>query len=231
MTAVIDMPLPAVRRSIRLRLLDGFEVSCDGRPYVLQPGSQRLVAFLAICNRALERAYVAFRLWPDKPEERAIANLRSALWRLRDLPVPVVRTSARSLRLDESVVVDTHSATMDVASSGGCELLPDWYDDWLTVERERLRQVRLHALEQHARSALANGAFDACIDLALRAIAIEPLRESAHRILIEAHLAEGNLVEARRQYAALRHSLHHELDVAPSAALDALMATGLPRPA
>jgi DNA-binding SARP family transcriptional activator len=47
-------------------------------------------------------------------------------------------------------------------------------------------------------------------------VAVEPLRESAHRALIGAHLAEGNRVEALRQLARLRHLLREELGVEPS---------------
>lgn len=45
---------------------------------------------------------------------------------------------------------------------------------------------------------------------------MEPLRETAHRTLIEAHLAEGNWSEARRQFRECRRLLREELGVEPS---------------
>jgi DNA-binding SARP family transcriptional activator len=48
------------------------------------------------------------------------------------------------------------------------------------------------------------------------AISAEPLRESAHRSLIKAHIAEGNLTEARRAYLAYRGLVQRELGVLPS---------------
>ncbi|WP_247828941.1 AfsR/SARP family transcriptional regulator [Arthrobacter antioxidans] len=79
------------------------------------------------------------------------------------------------------------------------DLLPTWCDDWLVVDRERQRQVRLHALERMSAWYLSVERFDSAIEAALQAIAGDPLRESAHRCLIRAHLAEGNVSEARRQ--------------------------------
>ncbi len=72
------------------------------------------------------------------------------------------------------------------------DLLPDWYDDWVLVERERLRQLRLHALERLAERAIGEARYGQAIDIALTAIQADPLRESAHRMLIRAHAAEGN---------------------------------------
>jgi DNA-binding SARP family transcriptional activator len=43
----------------------------------------------------------------------------------------------------------------------------------------------------------------------------EPLRESAHRTLIEAHLAEDNLAEAQRILRAYRALLDRGLGVSP----------------
>ncbi|WP_190989182.1 AfsR/SARP family transcriptional regulator [Pseudarthrobacter sulfonivorans] len=86
------------------------------------------------------------------------------------------------------------------------DLLPSWYDDWLLIDRERQRQIRLHALERMSAWYVSAERFDSAIEAALQAIAGDPLRESAHRCLIRAHLAEGNVSEARRQvhsYAAL----------------------------
>ena len=45
------------------------------------------------------------------------------------------------------------------------------------------------------------------------------IRESAHRVLIEAHLAEGNWVEARSSFAMLRRMTLRELGVEPSPGL------------
>ena len=89
-------------------------------------------------------------------------------------------------------------------ASFAADLLPSWYDDWVIVERERLRQIRVHALEELSRRLAAGHRYGDAIDAALAAIAADPLRESAHRRLIEAHLAEGNVSEAIRQYADVR---------------------------
>ena len=62
------------------------------------------------------------------------------------------------------------------------------------------------------------------IEVALEAIRTEPLRESAHRVLIGVHLAEGNLCEARRQYGLCSRLLWAELGVEPSPDLQALLA-------
>jgi Bacterial transcriptional activator domain. len=52
--------------------------------------------------------------------------------------------------------------------------------------------------------------------MCLAAVSGEPLRESAHRQLIEVHLAEGNRVEALRQYEAYRQLMRDELGLGPS---------------
>jgi DNA-binding SARP family transcriptional activator len=63
----------------------------------------------------------------------------------------------------------------------------------------------------------------AAIDLGLRAVAMEPLRESSHRLVIRAHLREGNRAEALRQYEACSRLLHDELGVAPSPQMTSLL--------
>lgn len=219
----------------RLRLLGGFELRHNGDLLDLKPGSQRLLAFLALADKAVERTYAAFRLWPEKREERAMANLRSGLWRLRQQPAALVRATSTHIALEPSVWVDARHgvgrfedlAGSDLTTSGLAlneELLPDWYEDWLMTERERLRQVRVHALEDAARVMLAEGRVSEAIDAGLRAVALEPLRESAHRLVIQAHLAEGNVGEARRQFAACRTLLLDELAVEPSPMLSGLVA-------
>jgi hypothetical protein len=159
-------------RPITLRLLDGFELRRGGEPIRLPLGCQRVVAFLALRRRPLTRVHVAGMLWIDVSEARSCGNLRSALWRIRQRCGPLVQTTpthvslARELMVDVDAVVastrrvlddDTVSeAELDTACAPGA-LLPDWYDDWLEPERERLRQLRLHALEAAAERLLESG--------------------------------------------------------------------------
>jgi DNA-binding SARP family transcriptional activator len=107
--------------------------------------------------------------------------------------------------------------------SGAGDLLPDWSDEWVLLERERLRMLRLHALEAFVERCLADGRFGDASEAAIAAVSSEPLRESAQRALISVYLAEGNRVEAIRQYRRFNDLLYHELGVAPSGQLTALI--------
>ena len=223
----------------RLSLLGGFELRSSGQDVAVSRSGQRLLALLALQARPLERLWVAGTLWLDATEERAGASLRSALWRLpqpggaavveastthlrlaRDLAVDVQELAARAERLESP----TGRADPDLEPSTlAMDLLPDWYEDWVVLERERLRQLRLHALEALCRRLTQAGRFGAAVQAGLAAVAGEPLRESAHRALIRAHLAEGNPGEAVRQYYLYRNLLAGELAIEPSDAIRELV--------
>ncbi|HEV3464041.1 MAG TPA: bacterial transcriptional activator domain-containing protein, partial [Actinomycetota bacterium] len=115
---------------------------------------------------------------------------------------------------------DPHPAPALLAS----DLLPDWYEDWVLLERERVRQLRLHALEALCQRLTGAGRYGQAVQAGLAAVAGEPLRESAHRTLIQAHLAEGNPGEALRQYRLYTRLLADELAIEPSAAIRAMVA-------
>lgn len=220
--------------AIQVRLLHGFELQCGGQKITLPLSSQRLVAFLALHNRPLLRVYVAGSLWLDASEARSHANLRSALWRLRQSGHFVVEATPSHLALGQGVEVDVHrvlalSRGLLRDPSGGLDqeltgdLLPDWYDDWLDMERERLRQLRLHALEAVAERLLAERRYGEAVEAALAAVETDPLRESAHRLLVKVYLAEGNWGEALRQYRVFCSRLHDELGLRPSGQMEELV--------
>ena len=217
-------------RGSELRLLNGFELTTDGVPVSFGCAAQRLVAYLALQRRPRSRMLAAATLWPEASEERARANLRSTLWRLRAPCARIVAADGVRLTLSTSVVVDVDelvihasaliagNADLEAACLLGLdgELLPDWYDDWVLIERERLRQLRLHALESVARRRAAQGRYGEACDLAVAALAVDPLRETAHQLLIELHLAEGNRVEAVRHYALYRRLLAEKFGLEPT---------------
>ena len=211
--------------AVELRLLGGFDLRVDGRSEEVQPAAQRLLALLALAGVAVERPYAAFQLWPDTAEERARANLRSTVWRLRRMPGELVRASKTHIGLASAVWVDVRHVLTDGADTDlarHVELLPDWYDDWLVTERERIRQLHLHALERQAERLVGDGRHGDAIQLGLRAAAMEPLRESPHRLVVRCHLAEGNLIEAVRHYDRYADLLRRELGAAPSPLMRAL---------
>jgi DNA-binding SARP family transcriptional activator len=226
---------------LELRLLAGFEFRANAEPLTLSKSSQRVLALLALRSRPVHRFFLAGSLWPDALEERAAANLRSALWRLGLTGYRAVDTTAGWARLSPGVRVDARDAeaiahailrghgelpSSSVETAVGClslELLPAWDEDWLQLEQERFRQVRLHALEALCAQLAAAGKFGHAAEAGLAAVAADPLRESAHRALITAFLAEGNRAEALRQYRLFQALLLRELGVAPSRLLEALM--------
>ncbi len=229
----------ADRGTVAVRLLGGFELTCDGARISLTPGSERLIAFLALHDRPLLRLYVAGSLWLDVEEARSRANLRSALWRLRQPGHPIVEATVTHLRLASTVAVDVHElvrvarqvlASPDDAIDAAFDdspldddLLPDWYDEWVDLERERLRQLRLHAVEVAARRALAQHRPDRAVDLALTALRRDPLRESLHELVIRSHLAQGNRAEAIRHHRGHLVRMETKLGLHPSPAIVQLL--------
>jgi DNA-binding SARP family transcriptional activator len=226
----------------RLTLLDGFTLRLDGprSPDLsrdLPRGVQRVLAHLALCPRS-PRSAVAGRLWPDVSEQHAHGSLRSALWRLQKTAPGLVEASNGVLGLAAHVTVDVRELgdwahrlrdpCLDVDDlpppALGAELLPGWYDDWVLLERERLRQLRVHALEALAHRLIAAGRYPDALDAAYAAVQAEPLRESAHRLLVQAHLAEGNAADALAAYDSFRRLLDAELGVAPTAQMTGLLA-------
>jgi DNA-binding SARP family transcriptional activator len=220
----------------RVRLLDGFGLELPGRARASAPDDlpravQRLVAQLCLARRTTRTA-TAGRLWPDVPEDHAHGSLRSALWRLNRVAPGLVEASGGALRLAADVRVDVRDltdwarrATAPPADPGEVavpdaallgDLLPGWYDDWVLLERERLRALRMQALEAVAGRLAALGRYAEALEAAHAAIRAEPLRESAHRTVVGVHLAEGNVAEAVRAFEFFRTMLEEELGVRPS---------------
>ena len=186
----------------------GFTLTEGQQPLSVPLSAQRVIAFVALRNRPTLRPYVAEMLWLDASQDRAMANLRSALWRLRQPGTTIVESDGEYLSLSRSVSVDVvdfvawahrllagetavSAGRIDSAADAG-DLLPDWYDDWVLIERERLRQLRLSCPRAGLRGAHRGRRLRACHRATdSPAIADEPLHESGHAALINAHLCEG----------------------------------------
>ncbi|GAA4896434.1 AfsR/SARP family transcriptional regulator [Actinomycetospora straminea] len=239
----IDVPWPPV--AAHLYLVGRFACRIGDEDVRLTPTAERVLAFLALARRPVRRGQLAGTLWPDVTDRQALTRLRSALWKV---PAPqraaLVEADATNVALHRGASVDLYAlddtgtdpaAQTDAAQTGTPlargELLPGWCEEWVLVERERHRQLRLHALEARCARACAQGRYGEALSAGLEAVSQEPLRESAHRRVIEVHLAEGNSAEALGQYEGFRTLLRTELGLPPSPAIRALVRPLLGRPA
>lgn len=240
-TADPASPITAV--SVQLSLLETFGLRVDGAPVEqLSPGSQRLLALLALRDRAIARIALAGTMWPAASDERAGISLRSALARLEPTARAAIVMTSTGLSLATQVTVDFRAAQAlahrllragapledgdldnESIATLSRELLPDWYDDWIIAEADDWRHLRMNALEALAQRLLDAELFAEAATAARAAMRIDALRESSHATLVRVHLATGNQSEALGVYDRYRTMLLAALDIEPTSRLSELV--------
>ena len=228
----------------RLRVLGVFRVHRDRQiVFVSATAARRVLAYLAV-NGATGRDRIAADLWPDS--DRCGAELRTGLWRLRQVCPGFLEDCDQVLALAEGVSVDLDevnawadeaiapsvftSANQSVSPPAGAgdELLPGWTDPWLDASRTRLRIWQIQAFEAVAGRLLAAGRTAEAVKYALHASQSEPLRESAQCLMLEIHLRQGNVNEAVLHYDAYCARLRDALGIAPGMRVTSLIAPYIP---
>jgi DNA-binding SARP family transcriptional activator len=229
-----------VSAPLNVRLLGGLSVCLRSGEAVRLPTrkAQALLAYLAVHpGQSHPRAKLATLLWGDAPDEQAHHRLRQALFDLRKaLPATRPRclvADARSLALNAAAVeVDvaaferlvtraTPAALAEAATLYRGDLLDGLgvrepsFEDWLVVERERLRELALNALGKLLLHHAEAGPDERAIQTALRLLALDPLREDAHRGLMRLFARQGRRGAALRQYQICVSVLARELGVEP----------------
>jgi DNA-binding SARP family transcriptional activator len=185
-----------------LHLLGGFRLLINDREVTLSTACERLVSLLAVRGR-LTRSQAAGALWPDVPEDRAKANLRTCVWRTNRAAPGVVEARGGTVQIAPAVVIDIRAEASGDHFQG--ELLPAIDEEWLVLERERLRQAGLRRMEDEADRLLQEGRHDEALDVAYGALAVDPSRPRALRTIMAVHRAEGNEAEVRRLHERLAH--------------------------
>ncbi len=213
---------------LRLWLCGRVAAECHGDPLEMPTGdrARALLGWLALHPGPHPRADLAARLWPDVPEPKARASLRTALWAIRQCWGPVitdlvldVSRSVVELRADQ-VWVDALADRDPVAEldrSPG-ELLPGIDAGWVRQARAELLERRIEAMAAAAAAAEVEGRHDDAVRWSRRRCAIAPLDEAAHRDLLRRLDVAGDragAVLAAREFSDL---LQNELGVRPSPA-------------
>ena len=200
---------------------------------------QALLAYLVLHRDApLSRQQVAFLFWPDTTEAQAHTNLRQLLHALRHrLPQSetYLEVTDKTVRWREDAsfaldVADFEAALVDAArteggtrlgaleraaATYGGDLLPGCYDDWLLLERARLAERFLAALEQLILLLEQRRDYGRAIVHAERLLHHDPLHEAACRHLMRLHAVNGDRAAALRVYHTCVTALERELGVPP----------------
>ncbi|MBN8943423.1 MAG: AAA family ATPase [Rhizobiales bacterium] len=228
-----------------LSLLGRFELTAGGDTVLLP--SKKLAALLAyLACTAPEpqpREKLANLLWGSHFETQARQNLRQALFRLRRvLGQDALVNSEDDVRLAPGVVdcdAVRFAALLAEGSQGSLAAAADLYrdplladlniaedawSDWRAAERSRLEDMAVDALVGFGQQELRSGRPASALKSANRAIAVNVLREDAHRLTIQALAAAGRKAEALRHYQDLVTLLRRELSTEPDAATQALAA-------
>ncbi len=131
--------------------------------------------------------------------------------------VEQVEAGVEAAQRDLAVAPDrARAAAAAAAELASRQFLPGAGGEWVERRQAALAALRVRALELLAEAASAGGDAGAAVAAAEEAIALAPLRESAHQRLMAAHAGAGNRAAALRAYESCRHVLAEELGVSPS---------------
>jgi DNA-binding SARP family transcriptional activator len=225
--------------SVELVLLGGFQARAVGRSIDVPGRKERaLLAVLALPpGKVRSRDKLAGLLWSDRGDKQARDSLKSALSRLKEAfgslhPLPIV-SERECVSLDrEQVAVDVavferliSEGTADSIAHAmalyrgdlleGLDVRDPAFEEWLQLERQRLRVLVCDALGTLLDHHLVSGARDSVAAVARRLLQLDPLREGAHRALMQIYAEQGQTALALKQYQLCRDTLQRELGVKP----------------
>ncbi|NIJ18691.1 DNA-binding SARP family transcriptional activator [Sphingomonas naasensis] len=197
---------------------------------------------LAAPHRRIGRGQLAAALWPDQDNDAARRCLATALWRLKQRfgrLNALLRIGKETIALadDDGIWVDAiafergveavlddpgkldDAAARDALKQALGHYRGDFLEfsaiDAIVIERERLRALYLDAALELARACKRHGDWRTACELGRTICTVEPLREDAQRLLMEAMVACGNRAQAVQHYRGFERLLADELDVRP----------------
>ncbi len=234
-------PTLASKPWLRFRFLGGCEILLPNGPIHLETAKTRaLLAYLLLNPGAQPRQRLVGLLWGKLPESHARRNLRRALWNLRQRlhtagHPPPIRADREIVAFDRSIAYTLDVEQFERACAHPTRLeeairlyrgellsglsLPDApsFEEWLLVERERLRLMALEAIHQLAERLASEGELSRAIAYARQLVAMEPWQEKSHRQLMRLLARDGQRTAALAQYERCRRLLQDELGVEPTA--------------
>jgi len=200
--------------------------------------AKALFAYLALeGDQPQTREKLSNLFWGTLCEDRARANLRQALTRVRQaLPASlrdsviagngviqldgeVIRTDASDFErlIDEGTIASLERAAALYRGDllDGFLIEEDTFEDWLRRERQRYRERAIACFERLLEHYKGFGASTRGIEVCNRLLALDPYRESIHRLLMTFYADQERRGAALAQFEECRRPLLDELGVEP----------------
>jgi DNA-binding SARP family transcriptional activator len=235
-------PEPVVQaepqQALKIHALGSPRVELDGESIQWTTARSRDLFFCLLQHvQGLRKEELGGLFWPDHAPRRLDGIFRSTLYRLRR---SVFRESViyedglyRFNRgTDYWFDAETFEELLDQADQSAIpwkkiellekamtlyqgDYLAGIYADWSTLERERLRERHLSALEALAGLHAARGKLQQAIQEYQQLVAQDPYREAVHRELMRCHYRLGDRAAAIHQYHDCRQVLRDDLGLSP----------------
>jgi WD40 repeat protein/class 3 adenylate cyclase len=228
---------------LQIRLLGQFDVRLNGKRILIPSrAGQSLFAYLALTAGTPQRREVlAGILWPDFSDMNARKNLRHELWRIRKAISIQESTSTAYFLTGEFTITfnrqadywldatqieraefDLQALTSNLSHYQG-ELLPGFYEDWVVLERERIRSIFDSRMEQLVTQLIRRERWTAVQEQAERWLSLgNTTLEPAYRALMLSHGARGDMAKVSSIYQRCISELDEKFGLEPSAETRAL---------
>jgi len=220
---------------IHCRTLGPVEVTVDGADApaeLLWRKNLALLLYLARSPKGRARDHLIGLLWPDKPEEDARHSLNEALRILRrsagaggiEANATRVRLAQRSVKLDSDQFEHLSTAGDWPAACQliGGEFLEGFsvpgaadFEHWLAAERTLWRSRCVDALTRQIESQLASGRTGTAMDLARRALALDPHADVVVRALMRTLALAGDPAAASGAFESFKARLAADVGARP----------------
>jgi WD40 repeat protein/class 3 adenylate cyclase len=222
---------------LHIRLLGQFDLRLDGKRVTIPSRlGQSLFAYLALtAGTPHRREKLAGTFWPDTTDENARKNLRQELWRIRkaisggggsfngeylladEFTLKFNRDAEYWLDVSqmERPDLDLHSLIANLSLYQG-EPLPGFYDEWITLERERVNAVYEARMEQLLEQLVTAERWIAVQEWGERWLTLSGAREPAYRALMLASSARGDMTKIASLYRRCADELMEQLGIEPS---------------
>jgi len=226
---------------LAFRLFGHFDVRRNALPVeIASRHTQSLLAYLLLNPHIRHRRErIAGIFWPDSDVQNARAYLRQALWQLRkSLGDEFLLTDKLEIGINPSAEYSLDVATLTkpisedisvedlirIVSVYKNELLPGFYDDWVIIERERLKLIFQERIQLLLDKLYDQGHWQDMLTWGERWISLVQAPEPAYRALMKAHSALGDGSSIAKVYNRCVQDLDRELSVAPNSATHSLYA-------